>query len=87
MSHEKYLDKGDPKKLFRLVDRIATGSYGQVFKVRTNHLTLWTTRKFIAGPEQENKRNSGVESHSFGRGKENYDIKLSAALSSAFSSS
>ncbi len=33
MSKSDVFDKGDPKKLFKLVDKIATGSYGTVFKV------------------------------------------------------
>ncbi len=28
-------DKGDPKKLFKLLNKLATGSYGTVFKVRS----------------------------------------------------
>ena len=30
---ELVLDKGDPTKLFRLLDEIAVGSYGRVYKV------------------------------------------------------
>lgn len=37
-SKEHVLDKGDPTKIFRLLDEIAVGSYGRVYKVQ---LPLW----------------------------------------------
>lgn len=33
-------DKGDPKKLFKLLNKLATGSYGTVFKARSRPATL-----------------------------------------------
>ena len=42
-------DKGDPKKLFKLLNKLATGSYGTVFKVRV----ILAQSDACTGTEQE----------------------------------
>lgn len=48
-------DKGDPKKLFKLLNKLATGSYGTVFKVRMDML-----RKSDIAQAQNKKSNDTV---------------------------
>ena len=47
MAKDGVLDKGDPTKIFKLIEEIAVGSYGRVYKVSPSRSRIRLSLHFI----------------------------------------